>query len=90
MSQSSKELSERDYQQVLRASFCDTDKSLTTSGFVTSKVGNKITQTITTTTVANDTLLFSYFSDQTTLLYTLKIIFTDATQTTMISTERIA
>ena len=44
MSQTSKPMSDRDFQQTLRASFNDSDKSLTTSSFITAKVGHKITR----------------------------------------------
>lgn len=71
------------------ASFNDVDKSLTTSGYLVAKVGRKITQTISTTSVANDTLLFDYLEDSVSL-YVIKVIYTDGTRTTMTSVERIS
>lgn len=89
MSNTNKRFSEFDANQTLQASFNDVDASLTTSGFLTGKVGRKIEQTITTTTSPNDTLIFT-FSENGTELYQYKIIYTDNTYTTMISAERIS
>lgn len=88
--QTSKPMSERDHQQVLKGSYNDVDKSLTTSSFASAKIGNKITFTTTTTSVAGDTLNISYYDQLTTLLYTLSLVFTDSSQTTIISVTRIA
>lgn len=46
MSDTTKHMSEKDFQQTLKASFNDSDKSLTTSGFVSAKIGHKITRTV--------------------------------------------
>lgn len=48
---SSKTLSERDPGQTLQAAFNDNDKSLSVSSYVVSKVGAKITRTISSSTV---------------------------------------
>lgn len=71
------------------ASYNEVDKSLAVSGFLTAAIGRKITQTITTTTVANDTEEISFY-DGATLLYTLEIIYTDGNRTVMLSAERTA
>jgi hypothetical protein len=89
MSNTKKELSNFDHQQTLRASFNDVDNSITTGSYLTGKVGRKVTQTISTTTVANDTLTFSY-TESAVLLYQIQVIYTDATYATMISAERIS
>lgn len=47
---SSKPMSLKDFQQVLRSAFNDGDKAVTTSGFLDSKVGHKITVTNVNTT----------------------------------------
>lgn len=90
MSNSTKKFTELDPQQTLQASFNDADASLTTSGFLTGIVGRKITQTISTTSVAGDTATFSFYENLTTLLYTIQIIYTDSSQSTMISATRTA
>lgn len=86
----SKKLSERDADQVQQSIYNITDASITASGWITAQVGNKITQATSTTSVSGDTITISYFDKQTTLLYSIKLIFTDGTQTVLLSAERIA
>jgi hypothetical protein len=78
-----------DYQQTIRNSFNEVDFSVSSSGFLTAKAGRKITQTIKTTTLTDDTAEFSYFEDGN-LLYTIKVVYTDSTQAVMLSCERTA
>lgn len=87
MSVTQKQLSQLDGNQTLKGAYNDVDASLTTSGFLSGKVGRKITQTITTTNVANDTVVFQFMEDSI-LLYEITQIYTDATYSTMISAER--
>lgn len=89
MAETQKPLSDRDMQQAIRGVFNDVDKSLSTSGFLTAKVGHKVTQAISTTTVVDDTESYSFY-DGATLLYTFRIIYVDGTRNVMISAERIA
>lgn len=89
MSNTLKPVTQFDYQQTLKRSFNDVDHSMTSSGFLVGKVGRKVTQLISTTTVSNDTVDFSYYEDGV-LLYTLRIIYTDGSQNTLLSAERIA
>jgi hypothetical protein len=89
MSDSIKTMSDRDASQVQKFVFNDVDKSLTTNGFLVGLVGRKIVQTISTTTVLNDTITFD-FQELGISLYQLQVIYTDAAYTTMLSAERIA
>lgn len=89
MSSTQKGFSERDPNQVLPLSFNDVDNSLTTAGFLVGKVGRKVTLTISTTTLSNDTQTFA-FSENGVNLYSLKLIFTDSTYATLVSAERIS
>lgn len=89
MSNTTKTLSERDYQQTLRHAYNDVDGSITSAGFLVGKVGRKITFTTSTTTVLNDTQEISFLENGITL-YTLKLIYTDSSYATLISGERIA
>jgi hypothetical protein len=89
MANTTKGLSERDANQTLQASFNEVDHSLTTSGFLTGKVGHKVTLTISTTTVLNDTQVYNFF-DGLVSLYSLRLIFTDSSYATLISAERIS
>lgn len=79
----------RDGMQAIQISHNDVDSSLQVSGFLTSKIGAKITLAISTTTIANDTETYA-FLDGETELYQLKIIYTDSTRAQMISAERIS
>jgi hypothetical protein len=73
----------------LRAAYNDVDASITVNGFLVGAVGNKVLQTIATTNVANDSLIYD-FTNSGTLLYTIKVVFTDGTRTTFLSAERTA
>lgn len=89
MAKTEKQLSDRDYQQTLRLAFNDVDGTLTTTGFLIGKVGRKVEVAISTTTVLNDTATYT-FSENGTVLYSYKLIFTDGGRSQLISAERIA
>lgn len=74
---------------VMAATYNSVDKSLSTSGFVVAKVGRKITQTIATTSLANDTLLFDHLENGVSL-YVLKVVYLESNRTTLLSVERIS
>lgn len=76
-----------DGQQALRGAFNPEDATLGVGGFLVGKAGRKITQTISTTNVPNDTATFEFLENNV-LLYTLVLIYTDSTQATLISAER--
>lgn len=80
-----KPFSDRDGNQVLKASFNDVDHSITINGFLVSKIGAKITRS----DVDSVTEDFSYY-DNATLLYTFRLIYTDSTKADLVSAERIA
>ena len=79
-----------DANQTLTGAFNQVDNSFTINGFLVGKINNKITLTITTTTIANDTQVFSFYCDLTTLIYTFTLVYTDATYGTLISATRTA
>lgn len=85
MSVSAKPISKQDSENALRYSFNDTDKSLTTSSFVTAKVGHKITR-VDIDAVTEE---FSYY-DNANLLYTIRIVYTTSSKEILSSVERIA
>lgn len=89
MANTSKRLSDQDANSTLRGAFNDVDFSLTTNGFLVGKVGRKVEQTISTTNVANDTEVISFYESGT-LLYTLTIIYTNGTRDVLLSAERTA
>lgn len=89
MNTSSNPPSQLNHENVLRSAHNDVSHTIGVSGFVTAKIGHKITQTVTTTTVANDTLLFTYFDDNIQLMQ-LRVVYVDGTRETMMSVERTA
>jgi hypothetical protein len=88
MAKTTKGLANVEGSQVLQGSVNLEDQSITTSGFLVGKIGRKITQTILTTTVPNDTTDLE-FSENAAVLYTLRIIYTDGTRQTLLSAERV-
>lgn len=90
MSKIQKKLSRLSVENIFKSSYNDEDSSLTISGFVSSKIGNRITVTIATTNVPDDTEIFSYFENTTTLLYTLTIIYSSSSRDQMLSAQRTA
>lgn len=86
---STKKTSDLSHENVLRDVHSEVDNSLITNGFLIGKVGRKIEQTITTTSVAGDTAILSFLENGV-QLYEYTVIYTDATQQTMISAERTA
>lgn len=89
MSVSKKRQSKQSAENVLRSSFVDESKSLSINGFVTAKVGHRITLDIQTTNVVNDTELFSYY-DGTDLIMQIRVIYTNGAREIILSVERIA
>lgn len=90
MPNTTKTNSERDFQQTLRFAFNDVDSTIAVAPeWVTAAVGRKITFTISTTSVANDTITRAYMEGST-VLYQVKYIYTDGTRAVVSSIERIA
>lgn len=88
MAKTVKNLSDRDYQQTFRLAFNDVDATITTNGFLVGKVGRKVEAVISTTSVPNDTVTYT-FSEDGVNLYAYEIIYTSAARTQMISAERV-
>jgi hypothetical protein len=88
MPNSTKQISDRDSGQAIRLSFVDSLSSLSMSDWVSAKVGRKLTYTISTTTVSNDTITIDYLEGAVSLA-TVKSIYTDGTRTVLISQERL-
>lgn len=81
--------SDLDYSQNIQGAYNDVDATLSTNGFLVGKVGRKVVVTVSTTTVANDTETYA-FSENALALYSLKLIYTDGTRSTLMSAERIS
>jgi len=89
MSNTTKALSDRDANQTLQHTYNSVDASITTSGFLVGKVGHKVTVAISTTSVADDTITYTFLDNGTTL-YEIELIYTDSTYDTLLSAERIS
>ena len=89
MAHTTKEISDKDANQAIRSVFNDVDKTLSTNGFLVGKVGHKVVNAISTTTIADDTETYT-FTDDGTQLYQIRIIYTDGTRETLLSAERIS
>lgn len=89
MADTTKNLSKQDANQTLQYAFNDNTRTLGVSGFISAKIGHRITLTISTTNVSNDTEIYEYFDGSTSLME-LEIIYTSGTRETMLSVERTA
>lgn len=85
MSITTKKQSKLDADQTLKSAYADNTAILAAGGFLDLKVGHKITQTA----IDSVTTDFSYF-DNDVLLQTVRVIYTDSTQATLLSAERTA
>lgn len=94
-SNSQKEIPKQDYEQALRYSYNNNIKAFSVDGFLAGKVGHKIEITIDTTTVPNDTEIYT-FSDtsiqapNSPILSQLKLVYQDDQREVLLSAERIA
>lgn len=86
---SDKHMTKKDDEQTARYAYNDVNATLGVDGFIVGLVGRRITQTMSTTNVADDTATFDFF-EGTNLLYTIRVIYTDGTQETLLEVERTA
>jgi hypothetical protein len=89
MGKTSKRSTRKDGMQTLQMAFNDVDASITTNGFLVGKVGHKVTLAVGTTNFVNDSEIYT-FLDGDQILYQLKLVYTDAGKTQLLSAERIA
>lgn len=89
MAVTTKAISDVDGQQTLQRAFNDSDASHNVNGFLVGVVGRRIDLAVSTTTIANDTETYA-FSENSLALYTLQIVYTDGTRSTMLYAVRTA
>lgn len=89
MGRTAKPLSQQDPGETQQYTFNDVDATTTVNGFLVGVVGRRVTLTISTTTVANDTENYA-FSENGTALYTFVVVYTDGTRSTMSTATRTA
>jgi len=85
MAKTTKEMSKLDFEQTLKAGFADEISSAMTTGYVQGKVGHKIVANYFSPTQ----VIYEYY-DSSTLVMSIRVTYTDASQATFLSAERIA
>lgn len=86
-----KSMTQKDADQATKSSYNDVNATIGVDGFLVGKVGRKITQTIVTTTIANDTAVWGFYENSgSTHLYDFTLVYTDGTRAVLISAERTA
>lgn len=84
-----KRMSQQDADQNIRQSYNPANGTLGIDGFLTGLVGRKINFTTSTTTITGDTLVIDFYENfGANLLYEFTLIFTDGTQTVLLSATR--
>lgn len=81
--------SQQDESNAIRGAYNEVDKTISVNGFLVGRIGHKVTMTISTTSISNDTETYA-FTDNGTALYSIRVIYTTGTRDVMISAERIA
>ena len=89
MSITTKPKSGLDGNQTLQKAYNDEGATLGVDGFIVGKVGHRVDLAVSTTNVADDTETYT-FSDNSTQLYVIRLIYTDGTRELLSSAERIA
>lgn len=84
MGKSSKRLSELDSSQVLQAAYNDNDGTIAVGSFVATKINHKVERTAVNSTTDD----FKYY-DGSTLLYTIRVVYTNSAHDDFVSAERI-
>lgn len=82
-----KPASQASAENVLRSAHNEVDASITTNGFLVGKVGHKVEAALSTTNLSNDTVTFTFY-DGTTLLYSLKVVYSTSQTLPFLSAER--
>lgn len=85
----SKQMSNQGFENVLRHAHNEVDASITTNGFLVGKSGHKITMSLATTNIADDSIVYSFY-DGATLLYEIKTVHPNAQTLDILSAERIS
>ena len=89
MSITTKQPTKLDYEQSIQEAYNDVNATLSVDGFLTGKVGHKVSLALAMTTIPDDTEIYT-FEDNGTILYQITIIYTDNSRSLMVSAERTA
>lgn len=85
-----KTMTKKDDEQVQRYSYNDVNATFGVDGFIVGAINRRVTATTSTTNVSNDTVTFDFFQNTSELLYSIRVIYTDGSQSTFMEAERIA
>lgn len=85
MSDSSKVPSELDQTQIIQRVYNPAEKTLAVGGFVAGKLGHKVEREIVSSTIDD-----FHYKDGSTLLYTIRVTYDDASHSNVNSAERTA
>ncbi len=86
MNRTTKRTSDSSDENVLRDAHVPSIAGISITGFLQAKAGHRVTRTITTTNVANDTETFT-FSDSGTVLLVIDTVYTDGTRVDFLYSE---
>lgn len=89
MAETIKGFSEYDASQVTQKVYNPEGGTLAVDGFLVGKVGRRVDLALATTSVTNDTEVFTFSEDGTTL-FELTLIYVDGTRAQLLSAERTA
>lgn len=84
-----KQQSELSQENVLRNIHNAVDGTISTNGFLVGKVGHKVTAALSTTTLVDDTVTYSFY-DGATLLYQIAVVYATTQTASLLSAERTA
>jgi hypothetical protein len=91
MAATSKIMSQKDQEQAIRQAQNDVNGTIGVDGFLTGLVGRRVTLVVSTTTVTGDTTTFNFSENfGATPLYSIQLVYTDGTQTTLLTATRIS
>lgn len=83
MSNTTKPISNEDSNNVLRYAFNDKDRTIAVGGFISTKIGHKVTRTVISPTVDD----YSFF-DGSDLLYTIRVTYNNSSHDEIDQAER--
>ena len=84
-------MTQRDSDQATRTSYNDVNATLGVDGFLIGLVGRQVAVATSTTTVSGDTQTFTFSENfGTNTLYALQLVYTDGSQTVLLTATRIS
>jgi hypothetical protein len=82
-------MTQKDADQATRSAYIDDNGTISVDGFLAGLVGRRVDVAVSTTTIANDTVTFS-FSENGNPILAIKLVYTDGSQTQLLYAVRIS